>query len=505
MQSLSKKTALLLPKCPWKKTVIHRWATSSSLFKFSSVWGLRKDSGDQSKVSQQETPGRKKYFVPRKFIPMTRRALIRRIVEDDILLKANDRHYFQGLAEIVEKSIAGIFHVSLAELKALYDPLNPDKETLSLQNISKKERQDNEFWLLEKFSQLLEKAHFYELPVKEVHEALKEHDAGDGVLVSVNPAKYEILRIWVVGKEFEPVDAGPWYSRIAARIIRYFKPPLPMERYKRVVIAIRAKKQSKLLLKAFKDIRCGNLEQLLPGGKIRMNQFDQRVLAGTLTIGGASVVIKLVSFLADYKVSWTYIAISVAGVIALRAWNMYKNKRNAYLVRLGQTLYFNSIANNRALLTLLADRAEDEVLKVTLLAYSFLQASSRLHALSGDRNVTGLQNDGMTADQLRQHIENWMSKLHVTVKFDPSEALKQLENLGLLVTKQRGEQQWLSVAPVYDAFMQLPSPKQSTEIQPERTEELGVEELTDVITEEEREQIQDKQREELEQKKLSWD
>ena len=68
-----------------------------------------------------------------------------------------------------------------------------------------------------------------------------------------------------------------------------------------------------------------------------------------------------------------------------------------------------------------------------------------------------------------------------------------------------GEQQWLSVPPVYDAFMQLPSPKQSTEIQPERTEELGVEELTDVMTEEEREQIQDKQREELEQKKLSWD
>ena len=94
-------------------------------------------------------------------------------------------------------------------------------------------------------------------------------------------------------------------------------------------------------------------------------------------------MIKLVSFLADYKVSWTYIAISVAGFIALRAWNMYKNKRNAYLVRLGQTLYFNSIANNRALLTLLADRAEDEVFKVTLLAYTFLQASSKLHALSG--------------------------------------------------------------------------------------------------------------------------
>ena len=254
---------------------------------------------------------------------------------------------------------------------------------MTLQKTSKKERLDNEFWLLEKLSQVLDKAHFYELPVGEVHEALKEHDAGDGVLVSVNPKKYDVLRVWVVGKEFEPSDTGTWYSRIAAGVTHWFKPPIKAERYKRVVIAIRAKKQTKLMLKSFKDIRCANLEHLLPEGKIRMTQFDQRILAGTLAVGATGVVIKLVSFLADYKISWTYIAISVAGVVALRAWNMYKNKRNSYLVHLSQTLYFKSIANNRALLTLLADRAEDEVFKVTLLAYSFLQASSNLQPLSG--------------------------------------------------------------------------------------------------------------------------
>ena len=68
-----------------------------------------------------------------------------------------------------------------------------------------------------------------------------------------------------------------------------------------------------------------------------------------------------------------------------------------------------------------------------------------------------------------------------------------------------GDQQILSVPPVYDAFMQLPSTTQSMKPPAERTEELDVE-LTDAATtEEEREQIQDKQREELEQKKLSWD
>lgn len=75
-----------------------------------------------------------------------------------------------------------------------------------------------------------------------MYEVLKEYDVGDGVFVSVNLVKYEILRIWVVGKEFELVDVGLWYFRIVVRIIRYFKFFLLMERYKRVVIVIRVKK-----------------------------------------------------------------------------------------------------------------------------------------------------------------------------------------------------------------------------------------------------------------------
>ena len=121
MLSFGRKTGLFFSKCPWKQKGTLRWATSSPLIKLPSIWGAKKDSressGDLEKVSQQATPGKKEYFVPRKFIPMTRRALIRRIVEDEVLLNANDRHYFQGLAEIMDKSIAGSFHASLAELK----------------------------------------------------------------------------------------------------------------------------------------------------------------------------------------------------------------------------------------------------------------------------------------------------------------------------------------------------------------------------------------------------
>ena len=49
------------------------------------------------------------------------------------------------------------------------------------------------------------------------------------------------------------------------------------------------------------------------------------------------------------------------------------------------------------------------------------------------------KNEGMKVSELKQRVEDWMStKFQVTLKYDPTEAIKQLENFGLLVTKQRG-------------------------------------------------------------------
>ena len=52
------------------------------------------------------------------------------------------------------------------------------------------------------------------------------------------------------------------------------------------------------------------------------------------------------------------------------------------------------------------------------------------------------KSEGMTVSELKQRVEDWMStKFQVTLNYDPTEAIKQLENFGLLVTKQKGMQQ----------------------------------------------------------------
>ena len=262
--------------------------------------------------------------------------------------------------------------------KALYDPLNPDKETMIFGNMGKNERLDNEFWLLQKLSGLLEKAHFYELPRPLIDKALEEHAVYEGVIVSVDTSKYDVLRFWVLGEENASFE-----SDSASERLRYFwkkvtrQVPEVIPRYKRVVVAVRTKKQNKLMLKAFKDIPSNSLEYLLPEGNIKMKRTDKGLLVTTVLIALTSGALKFASSLSQYNIPFSYIAASITFAVVLRTWNAYKNKRNSYLLSLSRLLYFKTVANNRALLALIVDRAEDETFKSTLAAYTFLRALTK--------------------------------------------------------------------------------------------------------------------------------
>ena len=52
----------------------------------------------------------------------------------------------------------------LNELKHLFNPLNPDNETLDNRRVSYRDRLDNEYWLLQKIDDLLHRSNFTELP-----------------------------------------------------------------------------------------------------------------------------------------------------------------------------------------------------------------------------------------------------------------------------------------------------------------------------------------------------
>lgn len=196
----------------------------------------------------------------------------------------------------------------------------------------------------------------------------------------------------------------PWYK---ALFLRKNEVPKPKMYYKRVVVAIRLKRDQKLLLKSFKEIPVSALEMLVPEGKIKIDKLDKGIIAVSLSCALIGVIAKIVTVLATMNVDFTLIGTAVGGLIAARGWNMYKNKRNRYLVDLSRLLYFKNVANNRGLLALLVDRAEDESFKEALLAYSFLLANrprTMFDARSVEMSPDELGQFSITLEMKHQHM-----------------------------------------------------------------------------------------------------
>lgn len=342
-------------------------------------------------------------------------------------------------------------------MQLLYDNLDPDKDTFQTRDLSKKEVLDQEYWLLEKVEKLLDKANYYQIPPYKFADLLKEHDS-DGVSIFVDPNNYEMLKIWTRG--IESRKRSNW-----ERLKSYFnifvdrrKDPRIVDPeytvYSRVFVAVRSRSSKKLHLKVFKEVPCNKLEHLLPDGKIKMSRFDKQFLASSVVLGGCLLASRSVPMLADMKVQWTYIGVGLAGVIGARAWIGYKNKRNQYLANLASTLYYRTVANNRGVLTLLTDRAQDEEFKEALLAYAFLLSPRNRRGIPGTEHTSAPPLYD-TPDSLKSRIEEWLLKRFSlnNIHFDIDDALHKLDIMGLLVRQKNGK---LTVRNIEEALSILP-------------------------------------------------
>ncbi len=65
-------------------------------------------------------------------------------------------------------------------------------------------------------------------------------------------------------------------------------------------------------------------------------------------------------------------ALAGLGGVAVRQATAFINQRNRYMVVMARNLYFHSMADNRGVVTLLADRAAEEDFKEEMLLYCVL-------------------------------------------------------------------------------------------------------------------------------------
>ncbi|XP_033701945.1 transmembrane protein 143 isoform X3 [Delphinus delphis] len=303
-------------------------------------------------------------------------------------------------------------------IKALYDPINPDRETLEQPSLTDPQRLSNEQEVLRALEPLLAQANFSPLSEDTLAYALVVHHPQDVVQVTINLDQYIYMQFWALGQR---VGQMPRKSSVGFKHGFFKSPPAERRYFKRVVLAARAKR-GHLVLKSFKDIPLEGLEQLLPELKVRTPTLQRALLNFTLVVSGVVFFVNVgMVVLSDLKMATSLLLLLFTAFMGLRASKMFGQRRNVQALELAHMLYYRSTSNNSELLSALALRAQDEHTKEVMLAHSFLARRPR---------GTQGQPEEETSQWLQSEVENWLlAQSGCDVAFNGTRALAHLQAL----------------------------------------------------------------------------
>ena len=391
------------------------------------------------------------------YIPFSKEILLEKQLEQSYT-NETDANNFKRLFHILEH----YFHYEgfglNQQLKLNYAHFDPDRlpeERVLYANKSNL----NTFHAI--FKKVLERGNFEKIDEEVLQNAINASD-----LVGLN------LHI-----DFEDYDGYYLYARgltkTKEQVKRFFfwKKEVEIEYYDRVVIYLHYKDTTyfetkkidpeklhfdpnSIVLKIFKRVPKNDLETIFPNAEPKMSLKDKLLLwipaiGGGVPILSTKVIPALMKLGAAYKggnllhlqglkttLMQSGIALVVLGLYLFRQFKGYQNKKNNFQKMLTDSLYFKNLGNNGGVFHSLIDASEEEEMKETILAYSFL-----------------LQNKQPTsADELDQLIESWFKKeFNCELDFDVHDALSKLQHIGLA---QVHNGQWI-VLPMEKALQRV--------------------------------------------------
>jgi hypothetical protein len=294
------------------------------------------------------------------------------LLEDDA-----DRLLFHQLCQGFDSAVLQRYQPMLNELKHLFDPINPDNETVENRRVAYRDRLENEYWLLQKIDNLLHRANFTEVPRDVLLDKFLLHNdstSSSTLQMRFEAHTYDVLKFWALGRETMPSGEKSWWKKILDKN----QPITSRDYFKRVIVAVRLKGQDRLFLKAFRDVPLQHLTHLLPVGQIQIGQFDRRLLGASAVIGASAIVTHLVSTMANHPLTAVLIggtSLSVAGI--LLSMHRFHQSKSTFLANINRTLFYKNVASNKQLLAMIVDRAEDELSKEVSVKCDYCRRSLR--------------------------------------------------------------------------------------------------------------------------------
>ncbi|MEM7695743.1 MAG: DUF3754 domain-containing protein [Pseudomonadota bacterium] len=339
-----------------------------------------------------------------RFIPLSRQAVIK-----DLCLSVDDicRDTFMTMAIQLQKHRGHDYNVLSDEMQRCYLPFSPDRDTVRVLSFSEEERDGMEDELSNLTHNLLTRANYTAISLDQINTILNE-ETPYSLKIEVDLAEYDKLLIYsretyteersvrrpetfFLKKSFpvrlhrrlfvllklksdedrarEFADGGEVSEKKALRQVRRKRRALP-----------KATSSDYIYMKVFKDMPEHDLQILFPLRTVQFRPFDKIKFFAT---AGGGTLFGIFTTTGKVLAATNPFALlgALFGFIGLLARQIttFFNQRNRYMMELSQKLFFHNLANNRAALALLLDRAEEEDVKEDLITLTFM-AGERVEA-----------------------------------------------------------------------------------------------------------------------------
>ncbi len=384
--------------------------------------------------------------VREKFLPITREALLDRLTQPSVwgdgeAVKA--RRLFRYLDFWRRQS----YSAKLLEMEQAYEPFSPDSDLLVTRKYAPEESLKLQKRVVAMTADLLQRANYTRVDTSDFKVLLNSKDNHYGLDLHVDEGAFEELLIFHRGSATRTgtrrdrkklfLKKQEFEIPIYQRLFLLFKLKPEEKRISEVMAAERVdrKEATKIIkklrgmlppevksdfiyMKLFKNLPRTDIEMCFPNTKIKFRLFDKLKLGATAGGGLAGAVGtagKL--FVATNPVALAGAVLGLGG-IAARQVTGFLNQKNRYMVTMAQNLYFHAMADNRGVITLLADRAAEEDAKEEMLLYTVL-ARERV-------NIADLADVDRAIEHYLQNV------FEVQANFDVHDALERLMADGIV-------------------------------------------------------------------------
>ena len=339
-------------------------------------------------------------FGREKFLPVTRHALLDRLTSPNLWPEgeaAQARRFLRYLDYWRRHSYA----MRLVDIEQTYEPFSPDSDLIKTRTFTPEERAAMQARLVDQVADLLTQANFTRVEPSNVHFILTK-DSAYGLDLQVDLDAFEECLIYYRGATTiteHRRDVKRAYMRwkevkipVFQRLCLLFKlkpfdvrvrevmaeRKIERKEAERIVRQLRGQLPATVTsdyvyIKLFKNMPRSDVEMIFPNTKVRFRMFDKIKFGVTASSGVGMGLFGTLGKIAVASNPYT-LAGAAAGLggIALRQATSFMNQRTRYMVVLAQNLYFHAMADNRGVMSLLADTAAEEDIKEELLLYSVL-------------------------------------------------------------------------------------------------------------------------------------